>query len=757
MEFSVDFFRDEVRNGFYIPTAVKQAWAAELSVLSEIDSICVRHGITYYADWGSFLGAVRHGGFIPWDDDLDICMKRDDYEKFRSVADNELPEEYVIHDYASQKDHWLFLARVVNNSKMCFEEQYLNSHSNFPWLAGVDIFVKDYLYTDDGDEKQRDKEILNIIALADSIAEDQMDEKTAVSNIKKIKEKYHVSIPEISRRRDVAVALYALAEKQMARVQPEKAERIGQIFPWVLKNGPGVGEDKILYEETVRLPFENTTIPVPAYYNRVLSRRYGNYCEIRKVWDGHCYPFFEVQKAEMEQLMGESVPGFVFDEAMLRRDCPDTSDSLKTMASECVETLQVMLSEAVKAISDGDIDVMSKHLTDAQQLAVDLGTLMENVKGESNFHTKNVVSVLEEFCECLWQECQAVLEGSGGEFKASSEVLERVRKSVSDNIINVKEILFLPIGPKEWEGFKEAYEAAQKESDAEIWVLPLPLMRKDCFGRVNMTDEEIELAAKRNGYPDSLPLSDWFAYDPVLHHPDVIYVQCQYDGVNPCLTVPQEFYTRNLQKCTERIVFIPAFRTSEFSESDMTDQYNLKHYVTAPGIVYADKVYVQSENIRRQYINALVRFAGEDTSDVWEKKIAVTSMKQGEKNSPKRKAVLYCLGANELKEHKASLLEEVERRLEMIRSVGPQLELKFMFYPGDLNLWRNVDRELTDSICRRLEMSVGEGVCEVVAIDPAEADSAAETFDAYYGSPSPMVPAFVTHNKPVMISDYDIF
>ena len=46
---------------------------------------------------------------------------------------------------------------------------------------------------------------------------------------------------------------------------------------------------------------------------------------------------------------------------------------------------------------------------------------------------------------------------------------------------------------------------------------------------------------------------------------------------------------------------------------------------------------------------------------------------------------------------------------------------------------------------------------EVVAIDPAEADSAAETFDAYYGDPSPMVPAFVTHNKPVMISDYDIF
>ena len=65
MEFSVDFFRDEVRCGFYIPTAVKQAWAAELEVLDAIDRICAKHGIRYFADWGSILGAVRHGGFVP--------------------------------------------------------------------------------------------------------------------------------------------------------------------------------------------------------------------------------------------------------------------------------------------------------------------------------------------------------------------------------------------------------------------------------------------------------------------------------------------------------------------------------------------------------------------------------------------------------------------------------------------------------------------------------------------------------------------
>ena len=54
MDFTVDFFRDEVRNGFYIPTAIKQGWAASLFVLGEIDRICKKHDIDYFADWGTF-------------------------------------------------------------------------------------------------------------------------------------------------------------------------------------------------------------------------------------------------------------------------------------------------------------------------------------------------------------------------------------------------------------------------------------------------------------------------------------------------------------------------------------------------------------------------------------------------------------------------------------------------------------------------------------------------------------------------------
>ena len=168
-EISMDFFRDEVRNGFFIPTAVKQAWAAQLQVLDVIETICRKHDITYFADWGTMLGTVRHGGYVPWDDDMDICMKRADYTRFKEAAKTELPKNFRIHDYEHQEDHWLFLSRVANSVHINFEPEHMKQFHNFPYIAGIDIFVLDYLYKDEQQEKQRCEEVKHIIAVADSI------------------------------------------------------------------------------------------------------------------------------------------------------------------------------------------------------------------------------------------------------------------------------------------------------------------------------------------------------------------------------------------------------------------------------------------------------------------------------------------------------------------------------------------------------------------------------------------------------------
>ena len=83
---------------------IKRAWATELDVLDEVDRICRKYNITYYAEWGTLLGAIRHAGYVPWDDDLDIVMKREDYKKFLEVAPDEMLQEYSVYNYSNHDD-----------------------------------------------------------------------------------------------------------------------------------------------------------------------------------------------------------------------------------------------------------------------------------------------------------------------------------------------------------------------------------------------------------------------------------------------------------------------------------------------------------------------------------------------------------------------------------------------------------------------------------------------------------------------------
>ena len=65
-----------------------------LSIYQAFAAVCEKHGLKYWVAFGTMLGAVRHNGFIPWDDDFDVFMLREDYEKFLTVADKELPEYF---------------------------------------------------------------------------------------------------------------------------------------------------------------------------------------------------------------------------------------------------------------------------------------------------------------------------------------------------------------------------------------------------------------------------------------------------------------------------------------------------------------------------------------------------------------------------------------------------------------------------------------------------------------------------------------
>ncbi len=750
-----DFFRDRVINGFYVPTALKQAWGAELDVLEAIDEICVRHGIRYRAEWGSILGAVRHGGFIPWDDDLDIGMLREDYKKFREAAARELPEGFALYDYASKEDHWLFLARVVNKDRICFEEEHLQKFHNFPYITGIDIFISDYLYKDPKKEKERCSEVLRIISVADAAVEGSIRPEALERELRDFEKKYGVNLPRKVSPRKTGIALYALAEEQMGRVPAEEAEEAGQIFPWILRGAPG--QPKKYYTELVRLPFEDTAIPVPAYYDAMLRSRYGDYLRVQKAWGGHDYPFFESQRANLQKVADFELPEYRFDAGRLQDD-PDKAEeedmSCKTMLREGLAEMERQLGEEAP---DG---------AEMQQLAVDMGTLIETVKGEGTA----TVKALEEYCELLYRIFAGALSRDesipdGALADPLHRSVEKIRRCMEDEILSRQQVLFLSMGEAEWETMKPVYEAVCREPGTEVKVVPLQIFLKDPHGRLMGDTKEQEI------------------YDLALHRPERIYTQWPYDGENSLLGILPYYYASNLRRYTRELVYVPPFFPSEFTEQNEKDVYNMKYYVTVPATVEAHRVLVDKASMRELWISRLCAWAGEDTKVLWDKKIESSSLwekasegflgNHGENaaqkgNAPEEegaahpgknpdqsihgdthKRVLYCIGLNEVFQLGEDFWDKLQSRLDTFREAREKIHCELCPYPADQSSWESAGAgDVWDRLAQLPEWTgtmadpSREGLQQLV-----------KGRDAYYGSPSPLVLYFTEAKKPVMISE----
>ena len=235
MIFENSYFEDEVRDGFFVPAEMKRAWAAELEVLSEVDKICKKHNIQYFADWGTLLAAVRHEGFIPWDDDLDIVMKRDDYNRFMELAQTELPEGFSAYNFRNHDDFWLFLGRVVGKQRICFEEEHLERFHQFPYIVGVDIFVLDYVSRDKETERKRDELALHTIALADMIGAGEVRQDIREQEFRKLEQICGVQIHRELGDTELRRELYCVVELLFGLFREEEADEVTQLFPFGLK------------------------------------------------------------------------------------------------------------------------------------------------------------------------------------------------------------------------------------------------------------------------------------------------------------------------------------------------------------------------------------------------------------------------------------------------------------------------------------------------------------------------------------------
>jgi len=266
------YFKEEIMCGYHVTEEIKKLWAIELDLFNEFDRVCKKLEIPYFAIGGTLLGAARHKGFIPWDDDMDFAMLWDDFNKFWEVAPQEIKTPYYLQSFRTDINADVSPTLKLRNSetsgatKWEYDNVKVSSHNKGIF---VDIFP---LFDVPEGQEQRDIQKKKI---------DQAWRAVRGWNaIQNIKAGYSTSYEQY-------ISDYEIMSKGMS------IEQIKQRYIDACSMVEGINEEvgltacrthfekmiwkKEWFDGTVELPFEFTKIPCPKSYEKVLEKHYGDW------------------------------------------------------------------------------------------------------------------------------------------------------------------------------------------------------------------------------------------------------------------------------------------------------------------------------------------------------------------------------------------------------------------------------------------------------------------------------------------------
>lgn len=241
-----------------------------LKVLCAVRDVCDEQNIKYFLDGGTLLGAVRHGGFIPWDDDIDICMPRPDYDRFIAYCKNN-ETSFGIVSHETDEKYTELSAKAFARDTVC-KELFVNKNGA-EYGVYVDIFPVDGL----GANRKSALKLLNKSKFKRSLL-------TASNWQKFFKSKTRGWLAE-----PVRFAFYILSKGRNQHKLIEKIENIYKDYDFYKSEKVGVvcgcyGDREVMnasvYAETVYLKFENETFAAMGAYDEFLTNLYGDYMQL---------------------------------------------------------------------------------------------------------------------------------------------------------------------------------------------------------------------------------------------------------------------------------------------------------------------------------------------------------------------------------------------------------------------------------------------------------------------------------------------
>lgn len=247
----------------------KELFLVELDLLEKFKSICKKYSLTYYASSGTLLGAVRHKGFIPWDDDIDLFLMWDDYKIFLQVAPLECQYPYFFQSYLTEEEGEVGASRIRRTDTTGCTQWEKENINDREYNRGVFIDIFPLFYIPDTKIMryiQRKRVMFWWKCIRGYTALKQRNVNAEYQKYVNIYKFCSMFLNIKSMKRNYLEAC-SMTKRRKKELGATSSRCHLETLMW----------DSLWYDKTVELPFENTTISCPFEYDKVLTKQYGDY------------------------------------------------------------------------------------------------------------------------------------------------------------------------------------------------------------------------------------------------------------------------------------------------------------------------------------------------------------------------------------------------------------------------------------------------------------------------------------------------
>ena len=441
---------------------------------------------------------------------------------------------------------------------------------------------------------------------------------------------------------------------------------------------------------------------------------------------------------------------------------------VKKQISGIIESVIKAANLAKRKTKLGEHEKTLSLLPEMQTALIEVGSIVESVLGEGC----KEVSILEVACETLYEINESINENSKSKAISSMQfflnTIGKFKEAIS-YLSEEYEAVFCPYNASMWDSLESVWLEKIQDPNCTAYVIPVPYYDKNPDGSFRKVHYE------GDRFPSNVSITHYNDYDFEKRHPEEIYIHNPYDEYNYVTSVHPFFYTSNLKKYTDELVYIPYFVLKEINPKSEKGKKYVEKFVTTPGVINSDRIVLQSETMKQIYLDILEDWLGKETCK--EQRFAdrivasgspkIDKLKRTElegitipdewkhliyrEDGSKRKVIFYNTSIAAMLNSTEDMVRKIENTLRYFELQKERVVLLWRPHPLLAATIESMRPELLEKYNEVVRKYVNSswGIYD----DSSDLDRAIVVSDAYYGDQSSVVRIYQITGKPIMIQN----